>query len=211
MANARSRSRPQPVAKECPKSKVRLQIRNSNMLTKQKKAARKTSRIDTWSIGAAGVHYAAYRFLRRGMLALPTVRNTPGTDLVVTSYDGRRHANIQVKTSQYSRAKFWIICSAKKFRKLPFGPNDFYLLLRPRRADDPGGTEPNEFEGFMLTAKEARQEMLAHYNYWKKKGKEPAFSLCIYVDKGRREKAWRLGERKNFWRKRWNTWRIGDQ
>jgi len=67
-----------------------------------------------------------------------------------------------VKASQYSRAKFWIIGSAKTFWRLPFGPNDDYVLLRPRRADDPAQPEPNEFEGFMLTAKEARQEMLAH-------------------------------------------------
>jgi len=104
-----------------------------------------------------------------------------------------------------------IICSAKTFRKkLPFGPNDYYVLLRPRRADDPAQAEHNEFEGFMLTAKEARQEMLAQYNYWKRKGVEPKFSLCIHVDKGPREKAWKLPDRKRAWRKRWQTWKLGN-
>lgn len=169
---------------------------------------------DNSLIGTAGVHYAAYKFTRRGLLALPTVRNTPGTDIVVTDPSGAKHANIQVKTSHYGRAKFWIICSAKKFRKLHFGPNDYYVLLRPRRVDDPVEAEASEFEGFMLTAQEAREEMGAHLRYWEEKGKEPKFSLCIYVDKGPREKKWKtqdgrlLPNRKEKWRQRWQTWKL---
>ncbi len=169
----------------------------------------KDARLDNSLIGAAGVHYAAYRLTRRGLLALPTVRNTPGTDLIVTSLDGRHHANIQVKTTQSPTAKFWIICSAKKFAKLPFSEHDYYVLLRPRRTDDPAG-ELDEFEGFMLTADEAKKEMAAQLHYWRTiKRQEPKFSLCIYVDKGRREKEWRLPEdSKEKWRKRWRTWKL---
>jgi hypothetical protein len=150
------------------------------------------ARKDNSLIGAAGVHYAAYQLIRRGMLALPTVRNTPGTDLIVTGRDGRQHANIQVKTSQYGRAKFWPICSAKKFGELPFGENDFYLLLRPRRKDDPPveNSDAREFEGFLLTAQDARKKLQAHLDFktlHKKKGK---FPLCIWIDKGEREQAW---------------------
>jgi hypothetical protein len=32
------------------------------------------TRADNSLIGAAGVHYVAYQFLKRGMLALPTVQ-----------------------------------------------------------------------------------------------------------------------------------------
>jgi hypothetical protein len=159
-------------------------------------------------IGAAGVHYVAYQFLNRGMLALPTVRNTPGTDLIVISTDGMQHANIQVKTTQYGRAKFWIICSAKKFSALPFGPQDYYVLLRPRREGDPVEQHPDEFEGFMLTAEEAKEEMAAQLKYWKDQGKDPKFSLCIYVDKGPREGKWGLPDRKSQWRERWRSWMI---
>jgi hypothetical protein len=163
------------------------------------------ARRDNSLIGAAGVHYAAYKLTRRGMLALPTVRNTPGTDLIVTSLDGRHHANIQVKTSQYPRAKFWVICSAKKFAKLPFGRHDFYVLLRPRRADDPVGQEVDEFEGFMLTAQEAKNEMHANLQF----RKEQQFPLCIWVDKGTREQSWGLpGDSKDKWRKRWQRWKL---
>jgi hypothetical protein len=170
-------------------------------------------RQDNALIGAAGVHYVAYQFLKRGMLALPTVRNTPGTDLIVTSTDGAQHANIQVKTTKYGRAKFWIICSDKKFKSLPFGPNDWYVLLRPRRADDPVEKQPDEFEGFMLSASEAKDEMEAQLKYWKD---SPKFSLCIYVDKGPREAAWTTQDGralppdgKATWRNRWRNWEIG--
>jgi hypothetical protein len=162
-------------------------------------------RKDNSLIGAAGVHYAAYKLTRRGMLALPTVRNTPGTDVIVTSLDGRHHANIQVKTSQYPRAKFWIICSPKKFVKLPFGKHDIYVLLRPRRADDPLEEEVDEFEGFMLTAAEAKEEMEAHLKF----RKEKQFPLCIWVDKGTREQSWKLPEgNKRKWRERWRKWNL---
>jgi hypothetical protein len=166
-------------------------------------------RRDNSFIGAAGVHYAAYKLTRKRMLALPTVRNTPGTDLIVTSPDGRHHANIQVKTSQYKRAKFWIICSAKKFEEREHNPNenDYFLLLRPRRDDDVEVLDSigaDEFEGFMLTAKEANLELRAHLNYWKQQGKTPNFSLCIWVDKSAKQQEWKLApDSKTVWRDRW--------
>lgn len=166
-------------------------------------------RKDNSLIGAPGVHYVAYKLTERGMLALPTVRNTPGTDVIVTSRDGRHHANIQVKTSHYQRAKFWIICSAKKFGDLPFSEHDFYVLLRPRREDDTGIQD--EYVGFMLTAAEAKREMQAHLDYWRKeRGQEPKFSLCIYIEKGVREEEWNLPDLKKEWRKRWQEWRVED-
>jgi hypothetical protein len=151
------------------------------------------------------------------MLALPTIRNTPGTDLVVTSVDGRRHASIQVKTTQNPKMTFWAICTAKKFTELPFGEYDYYLLLRPRRAGDPSPPDSddfNELEGFMLTAQEAKKEMKAHLDYKTQYGKEIKFPLCIWVDKGKREKSWpeagrgKWEQNRAAWRQRWRTWRL---
>ena len=142
------------------------------------------------------------------MIALPTVRNTPGTDLIVTSSDGQRNANIQVKTTQHKTAKFWIICSTKKFeeRKTTLGDKDYFLLLRPRRSDEPNC---DEFEGFMLTAAEAIAEMQAHLDYWRKKKQEPKFSLCIYVEKGPRHGDWPLPtDSQKIWRKRWQEFDL---
>jgi hypothetical protein len=50
-------------------------------------------------IGAAGVFHVAAELSLRNMIALPTIRNTAGYDLIATSLDGTSHANIQVKTS----------------------------------------------------------------------------------------------------------------
>jgi hypothetical protein len=168
---------------------------------------KKGPRSDTSFIGAAGVHYAAYRLARKRMIALPTIRNTPGADLVVTSRDGRRYANIQVKTSD-KRVRFWPVCSAKKFKQLPFGRKDYYLLLRPCgiRDGEGGSDQRDEFERFLLTAREAKRELEAQLRYWKGK---PKFSLCIYVDKGKREqkRPWPPDSHKK-WRKRWQEFQI---
>jgi hypothetical protein len=78
-------------------------------------------------IGAAGVFYVAAEISQRGMIALPTIRNTAGYDLIATSRDGLRHANIQVKTSG-QRPRFWPICQRPDGVK--DGPEDFYILVR---------------------------------------------------------------------------------
>jgi hypothetical protein len=50
-------------------------------------------------IGAAGVFHVSAKLMMRGLIALPTIRNTAGYDIIATTQDGTRHANIQVKTS----------------------------------------------------------------------------------------------------------------
>ena len=57
------------------------------------------SKINNQLIGMAGVYFVASELSRRGFIALPTVRNTVGIDLVVASTDGSFQANLQVKTS----------------------------------------------------------------------------------------------------------------
>lgn len=50
-------------------------------------------------IGIAGVHYVVSELSRRGLIALPTIRNTQSYDFIAATRDGTRHANIQVKAS----------------------------------------------------------------------------------------------------------------
>lgn len=77
-------------------------------------------------IGIAGVHYVVTELSLRGLVALPTVRNIAGFDIIVTTPDGSKHANIQVKTSQ-KKVTFWMmppvdkICTRSK---------DYYVLVR---------------------------------------------------------------------------------
>jgi hypothetical protein len=43
---------------------------------------------DTALIGAAGVHFVVSELSLRGLIALPTIRNTAGVDVVVTDKMG---------------------------------------------------------------------------------------------------------------------------
>ena len=175
-------------------------------------------RNDNSLVGAAGVHYAAYHLARNGLLALPTVRNTQGIDLIVARPDGRKHANIQVKTSHLSRTRYWPVCSAEKFGKLSFGKDDYYLLLRWHRDDLPSlaraEADVSEVEGFLLTAEEAKKELEASLKSRARKGKRWKYPLIIAVDKDRgmeqspeyKHRDWQEdGER---WRKRWCEFRL---
>ena len=55
---------------------------------------------DTALIGAAGVHFIVSELSMRGLIALPTIRNTAGVDVVVTNKEGTWQAYLQVKTSR---------------------------------------------------------------------------------------------------------------
>ncbi len=77
-------------------------------------------------IGASGVHYVVSELSRRGLIALPTTRNTSGIDVVITNRDGSWHANLQVKTSQ-NRTNFWPIGNRYKDW---LGKNNFYVFVR---------------------------------------------------------------------------------
>jgi len=82
--------------------------------------------VDNSLTGASGVHTVAAVLSLRGFIALPTIRNTAGTDIVVTNRSGTWFANLQVKTSR-NRVSFWPI--GKRFA-LQIGPNDYYVFLR---------------------------------------------------------------------------------
>ena len=82
--------------------------------------------LDKSLIGAAGVHCIAADLRLRGLVALPTIRNTAGIDIVATNPAGSWFANLQVKTSR-SRVAFWPI--SNRFDSWT-GRNDYYVFLR---------------------------------------------------------------------------------
>jgi len=90
---------------------------------------------------SAGVHYVAAMLSMKGLIALPTIRNAPGIDLVVVNPVGSWHANIQVKTSQY-KVDFWPISS--RFHEFS-GHNNYYAFVRYI-------TKGSLFEVFLETA-----------------------------------------------------------
>ena len=98
--------------------------------------------------GAAGVHFVVSEPSLCGLIALPTIRNTPGYDVIVVRSDGKRHANIQVKTTR-NKANFFLMPSPSKIRT---GPRDFYAYVRWLKAE-------KRFEAFLLTGLEAKLEV----------------------------------------------------
>ena len=55
-------------------------------------------------VGACGVFYVSAELSRRGWIAMPTIRNTSGTDIIATKDD--RDVKIQVKTNSYGKVKY---------------------------------------------------------------------------------------------------------
>ena len=86
-------------------------------------------------IGIAGVHYVVSELSRRGLIAMPTIRNTAGIDVLVTEPDGNGQAVLQVKTAgavktyQEEGRQWWPMSNPDKCLK---GSNAFYVFLRWR-------------------------------------------------------------------------------
>jgi hypothetical protein len=77
-------------------------------------------------IGSAGVHYVCAVLSMNGLIALPTVRNTKGIDIVVLDQEGSFMANLQVKTSHKKKTS-WII--GDKYKQW-LADNNYYVFVR---------------------------------------------------------------------------------
>lgn len=55
-------------------------------------------------VGACGVFYVSAELSKRGWIAMPTIRNTSGIDIVASR--DNRVVNIQVKTNSYGRVRY---------------------------------------------------------------------------------------------------------
>ena len=143
-------------------------------------------------VGIAGVHYVAAELSRRGLIALPTIRNTAGYDIIVATPDGKKHANIQVKTS-LKEVKFWLMPTADK---VCTKRNDYYVLVR-------WVERGKRFEGFMLKGREAEKEVAAEEKRQEEKikmgrhGKTIYPSIPVWGTWARQEKRWK------------HNWRLG--
>jgi hypothetical protein len=89
-------------------------------------------------IGIAGVHFVVSQLTLRGLIALPTIRNTGGIDILVSELDGSNQAFLQVKTS-LKKVNFW---PTPRPEKCLMGPRSFYVFLRYL-------TKEERFEAFL--------------------------------------------------------------
>lgn len=144
-------------------------------------------------IGIAGVHHVVSELSRRGIVALPTIRNTAAYDIIVANPDGTNHASIQVKTS-LSRVNFFPMPSSER---ISVGPRAWYVLLRWVEAN-------KAFEGFMLSAREARDGVRRAEALQRKAiaaGTRKKPFPCVYVGPNVEQQAAR-------WRGRWLSWGL---
>lgn len=93
-------------------------------------------------IGSAGVHFVVSELSIRGHIALPTIRNTAGIDVVVVKSDGSSRANLEVKTSK-NKVSFWPI--SKKYESID-GKDVYYVFVRYIEKE-------KRFEAFLESAK----------------------------------------------------------
>jgi len=127
---------------------------------------------DTSLIGAAGVHYVVSELSLRGLIALPTTRNTAGVDVIVTNKAGTWHANIQVKSSR-SRVGFWPI--GTKYSDW-VAPNNFYAFIR-------FNPQANSLEAFLVSSDEVARLVTQSRIREKEKGLK-AWAPCFYPGEG---------------------------
>jgi hypothetical protein len=62
-------------------------------------------------VGVAGTYYVAAELSMRGYIALVTLKNTKGIDLIVSSEESFNSVGIQVKTNQNANNQGWILSS----------------------------------------------------------------------------------------------------
>jgi len=86
----------------------------------------KTFQPNRQQVGEAGVHYVISELALRGLIALPTSRNSKGPDIIVCNPEGTRFAAIQVKTRR-GQDKFWNVSD----QGLTWGgPDCYYVFVR---------------------------------------------------------------------------------
>ena len=144
-------------------------------------------------IGIAGVHFVASELSRRGMIALPTVRNTVAYDIVALNVEGTRHANIQVKASS-KKVSFFPMPHVSKVRD---GRYDYYVLVRWLKNE-------SRDDCFLLTGREARKAVRRASAYQAvsiRNGTLKKIYPCIYVSKRNEREMAR-------WRRAWERWAL---
>jgi hypothetical protein len=120
--------------------------------------------------GAAGVHFIASELSLRGLVALPTIRNTAGIDIVVVNKRGTWQANLQVKTSR-SKVGFWPV--GKNFDDWR-SPNNYYVFVRYISTEQ-------RFEAFLESASDVAEHLTIRLASEKERGLKE-WAPCWYLE-----------------------------
>jgi hypothetical protein len=148
---------------------------------------------DKTLIGIAGVHHVVSELSRRGVIALPTVKNTAAYDIVALNVEGTRHANIQVKASS-KRVTFFPMPKPEKIRT---GNNDYFVLVR--------WLEPERrYENFLLSGREAKRQVQGELKTQQKSmvtGRRKIEFPCVSLGSRNEGAAAK-------WRNAWLSWKL---
>jgi hypothetical protein len=135
--------------------------------------------------GSAGVHFVCAELYMHGLIALPTVRNTKGMDIVVLTQGGEFLANLQVKT-RAKKVSSWPI---SKHYKDWNGKNDYYVFVRYVN---------EKFEAFLEPANRVIKDVNAIQEEDKKRGLAewtPCWHLPKDAGMPKSQSRWRLFSR----------------
>jgi hypothetical protein len=133
-------------------------------------------KLSTALIGSAGVHFVVCELSLRGLIALPTTRNTAGVDVVVVSQDGSWHALLQVKTSK-SKVSFWPV--GTHYREW-VGDNHYYAFIRYLRNEA-------RFEAFLESASRVAEKVDTQVREDQRRGLKP-WAPCWFLPKEEAER-----------------------
>ena len=148
---------------------------------------------DNTLFGIAGVHHVVSELSRRGMVALPTVKNTAAYDIVVLNVEGTKHANVQVKASS-KKVGFFPMPPPEKVRS---GKSDVYVFVRWLKNEE-------RYQGYLLTGKQAKAAVEASLSGQQAsidRGTRKKPFPCVYVGPA-------IGKLAEQWEKAWKTWRL---
>ena len=130
--------------------------------------------------GMAGVFWVASKLSRRGWIALPTVRNQKGVDIIATTTraTGSKFVEIQVKAIQGRR--FWLLGPNER-KEIPNRKSLFFVFVRPQSASPLAS-----FEAFVLPSIKVQREA--------KQQRNRKFQFCWYPP-----------EKPDRYKERWDT------
>lgn len=148
---------------------------------------------DNTLIGIAGVHHVVSELSRRGVIALPTVKNTAAYDIVALNQLGTKHANIQVKASS-KKVSFFPMPKPEKIRT---NRHDYFVLARWLE-------DEAKYECFLLPGRVARAEVERELRLQGKaiaSGSRRVEFPCVNVGRRNEQQAAR-------WQKAWMAWQL---
>jgi hypothetical protein len=111
---------------------------------------RKSGRVPASIYGMAGVFWVASELSKKRWIALPTLRNLKGVDIIAQRESSKERVEIQVKTIQGQG--FWPL-GAKRIRDIEARDSLFYVFVRPIREDKSGA-----LEGFVVPSSTVKSQ-----------------------------------------------------